>query len=77
MIPCDFLCSFAPLREIGVSPSVPSVVSVVKLDEKVHILIMTIESDLVESFPMKITAQEEYGLRCVLRLTKAESGSTT
>jgi Rrf2 family protein len=26
---------------------------------------------------MKITAQEEYGLRCVLRLAKAESGSAT
>lgn len=26
---------------------------------------------------MKITAQEEYGLRCVLRLAKAESGSVT
>jgi Rrf2 family transcriptional regulator, iron-sulfur cluster assembly transcription factor len=26
---------------------------------------------------MKITAQEEYGLRCVLRLAKAESGSIT
>jgi Rrf2 family iron-sulfur cluster assembly transcriptional regulator len=26
---------------------------------------------------MKITAQEEYGLRCILRLAKAESGSIT
>jgi Rrf2 family iron-sulfur cluster assembly transcriptional regulator len=26
---------------------------------------------------MKITAQEEYGLRCVLRLAKAESGTIT
>src|SRR5271167_2439372 len=26
---------------------------------------------------MKITAQEEYGLRCVMRLAKAESGSIT
>ncbi len=26
---------------------------------------------------MKITAQEEYGLRCLLRLAKAESGSIT
>src|ERR1051325_1076250 len=26
---------------------------------------------------MKITAQEEYGLRCLLRLAKAESGSST
>ncbi|MBI2805957.1 MAG: Rrf2 family transcriptional regulator [Planctomycetes bacterium] len=26
---------------------------------------------------MKITAQEEYGLRCVLRLAKAESGAVT
>ena|ERR1019366_8727275 len=26
---------------------------------------------------MKITAQEEYGLRCLLRLTKFESGSAT
>src|ERR1043166_6126262 len=26
---------------------------------------------------MKITAQEEYGLRCVLRLAKSESGSIT
>ena len=26
---------------------------------------------------MKITAQEEYGLRCLLRLAKAESGSLT
>jgi Rrf2 family protein len=26
---------------------------------------------------MKITAQEEYGLRCLLRLAKAESGSVT
>ena len=26
---------------------------------------------------MKITAQEEYGLRCVLRLAKTESGSAT
>ncbi len=26
---------------------------------------------------MKITAQEEYGLRCLLRLAKAESGSAT
>jgi Rrf2 family iron-sulfur cluster assembly transcriptional regulator len=26
---------------------------------------------------MKITAQEEYGLRCLLRLTKAQSGSIT
>jgi Rrf2 family transcriptional regulator, iron-sulfur cluster assembly transcription factor len=34
-------------------------------------------SDFVENFTMKITAQEEYGLRCVLRLAKAESGSIT
>ncbi|MBI3823781.1 MAG: Rrf2 family transcriptional regulator [Planctomycetes bacterium] len=26
---------------------------------------------------MKITAQEEYGLRCVLRLAKSETGTTT
>jgi Rrf2 family protein len=31
----------------------------------------------VEIFTMKISAQEEYGLRCVLRLAKAESGSIT
>ena len=31
----------------------------------------------VEIFTMKITAQEEYGLRCLLRVAKAEGGSST
>jgi Rrf2 family protein len=32
---------------------------------------------IVEIFTMKISAQEEYGLRCLLRLAKAESGAAT
>jgi Rrf2 family protein len=33
--------------------------------------------EFVENFTMKITAQEEYGMRCVLRVARAESGSAT
>src|SRR5438477_1665950 len=46
------------------------------LDEKVHIPIMKVWTSWRIS-QMKITAQEEYGLRCVLRLAKADSGSIT
>ena len=35
------------------------------------------KEDIVEKFTMKISAQEEYGLRCLLRLAKAESGVAT
>src|SRR5580765_6701902 len=41
------------------------------LDEKVHIPIMRVWTSWRIS-QMKITAQEEYGLRCVLRLAKTK-----
>src|SRR4051794_31731830 len=43
------------------------------LDTKVHISIIVIDG----SRSMKITAQEEYGLRCLLRLARAVDGSLT
>src|SRR5271170_2814495 len=47
------------------------------LDQKVHIPRMMIDATSWRMAPMKITAQEEYGLRCLLRLAKAESRSIT
>src|SRR5437899_11384930 len=38
---------------------------------------MKIEATSWRISQMKITAQEEYGLRCLLRLAKADSGSIT
>src|SRR4051812_37389459 len=47
------------------------------LDEKVHIPRMDVERGFSGVGSMKITAQEEYGLRCLLRLARAPDGSLT
>src|ERR1019366_9994627 len=56
---------------------VPNTPTKSNLDLKVHIPRIHIEATSWRVSQMKITAQEEYGMRCLLRLAKTESGSIT
>ena len=63
------MCHIFPLRHDGSAMSY-------NLDKKVQI--STILTELPSSGElMKITSQEEYGLRCLMRLARAEGQSAT